>query len=243
MQIDSLFDHISIILVEPKTPANIGAAARCMMNMGMSRLVLVDPPVDRNRDAFKLAAGAYEIVEQARVVPTLEDAINGQHIVIGTSRHSGRLRRNLRPPREMSEHVSTLIPRNNIAVVFGNEVNGLTNDQLALCHEIISIPSSDDFPSLNLSHAVMIVVYELFLALRTVVPSASRQLASAEDLQQFYRHLQDTLQTIGFLDRDQPDRMMFSLRQIFNRSELDSREVSILRGILSVISRMCTKQP
>ena len=243
MQINSLFDHISIILGEPKTPANIGATARCMMNMGMSRLVLVDPPVDPNKDAFKLAAGADEIVKQALVAPTLEDAIAGQHMVIGTSRHAGRLRRNIRSPREMSEHIASFVPGNNIAVVFGNEVNGLTNDQLALCHEIIAIPSSHDFPSLNLSHAVMVVAYELFIALQTAVPSASRELAPAEDLEQFYRHLQDTLQTIGFLDRDQPGRMMCSLRQIFNRSQLDSREVNILRGILSVINRMSTKQP
>ncbi len=243
MRSNPLFDHISIILVEPKTPANIGAVARCMMNMGMSRLVLVDPPADSNNDAFKLAAGADTILKQARTVQTLEDAIAGQHIVIGTSRHAGRLRRNIRSPREMSEHIVSLVPRNKIAVVFGNEVNGLTNDHLALCHEIIAIPSSDDFPSLNLSHAVMVVAYELFIALKAGVPSASRQLASANDLHQFYRHLQTTLQTIGFLDRDRPDRMMFSLRQIFSRSQLDSREVSILRGILSVISRMCAKQP
>ncbi len=243
MQIDSLFEHISIVLVESKTPANIGAAARCMMNMGMSRLVLVDPPVDPNKDSFKLAAGADEILKQARVVPTLEDAITGQHMVIGTSRHEGRLRRNIRSPRAMSEHIASFVRGNNIAVVFGNEVNGLTNDQLALCHEIIAIPSSDAFPSLNLSHAVMVVVYELFIALHAAVPSASRELASAEDLHQFYRHLQDTLQTIGFLERDQPDRMMFSLREIFNRSLLGSREVKILRGILSVINRICTKRP
>ena len=243
MQTNSLFDHISIILVESKTPSNIGATARCMMNMGMSRLVLVDPPADPNKDSFKLAAGADEIIKQALVVPTLEEAIAGQHLVIGTSRHAGRLRRNIRSPREMSDHVASLVPKNYISVVFGNEVNGLSNNQLALCHEILSIPSSDDFPSLNLSHAVMVVGYELFVALQNAVPTESRELAPAEDLQKFYRHLQDTLQTIGFLDRDQPDRMMFSLRQIFSRSQLDSREVSILRGILSVINRMCTKQP
>jgi tRNA (cytidine32/uridine32-2'-O)-methyltransferase len=243
MRIHSPLDHISIILVDTKTPANIGATARCMMNMGMSRLVLVDPPIDPNKDSIKLAAGADEIVKRAQVVPALEDALAGQNIVIGTSRHSGRLRGNIRSPREMSERVASFVSTNNIAVVFGNEVNGLSNDQLALCHEIISIPSSDDFPSLNLSHAVMVVAYELFIALQTAVPSASRELAPAEDLEQCYRHLQETLQTIGFLDRDQPDRMMSSLRQIFNRSQLDRREVSILRGILSVINRMCTKQP
>jgi TrmH family RNA methyltransferase len=142
----------------------------------------------------------------------------------------------------MAEQVASLLPGNNIAVVFGNEVNGLRNDQLALCNEIISIPSSDDFPSLNLSHAVMVVAYEFFIALQAAVPTVNRELAGAEDVEQFYGHLQETLQAIGFLDRDHPDRIMFSLRQLFGRSRMESRDVKILRGILSVINRICSKQ-
>ncbi len=241
MRDGSLLNHISIILVDTKTPANIGAAARCMMNMGMSRLILVNPPRDPDNEAVKLASGADQILKQAIVASTLQDAITGQHLVIGTSRHVGRLRRNIRLPREMAEHAASSLRGNNIAVVFGNEVNGLTNEQLALCQEIISIPSSGDFPSLNLSHAVMIVAYEFFSAFQTAVSAPDRQLAPSEELEQFYRHLQDTLQTIGFLDRDHPDRIMFSLRQLFGRSRPDSREVKILRGVLSVINRMQSK--
>jgi TrmH family RNA methyltransferase len=242
MKSRSLLNYISIILVNTKTPANIGATARCMMNMGISRLVLVDPPRDPDNEALKLAAGADEIVNKALVVSTLEEAIAGQNLVIGTSRHSGRLRKNIRLPREFAEYAASSLSGNKFAIVFGNEVNGLSNDQLALCQEIISIPSSNDFPSLNLSHAVMVVAYEFFIALQAAVPVSNQELAAAEDLEQFYRHLQETLQAIGFLDRDHPDRMMFSLRQLFGRSRLDNREVSILRGILSVINRICTKQ-
>jgi TrmH family RNA methyltransferase len=242
MKSRSLLNYISIILVNTKTPANIGATARCMMNMGISRLVLVDPPRDPDNEALKLAAGADEIVNKALVVSTLEEAIAGQNLVIGTSRHSGRLRKNIRLPREIAEYAASSLSGNKFAIVFGNEVNGLSNDQLALCQEIISIPSSNDFPSLNLSHAVMVVAYEFFIALQAAVPVSNQELAAAEDLEQFYRHLQETLQAIGFLDRDHPDRMMFSLRQLFGRSRLDNREVSILRGILSVINRICTKQ-
>ncbi len=234
--------HVSIVLVDTKTPANIGATARCMMNMGMKRLVLVNPPKDPNNEISKLAAGAEEIVKQAQAAPTLKDAIAGQRLVIGTSRHPGRLRRNVRSPREAAERVAPLLARNNVAVVFGNEVNGLDNRQLALCHEIITVPSSGEFPSLNLSHAVMVVAYELFVALRAAVPATSRQLARVEDLEQFYRHLQETLQTIGFLDRDHPERMMFYLRQVFGRSRLDKREVNILRGIMSSINRIMIKK-
>ncbi len=243
MKHGSLLNRISIILVDTKTPANIGATARCMMNMGISRLILVNPPRDFAHEALKLAAGADHIVKQAVVAATLEQALAGHNLVIGSSRHAGRLRKNIRTPREMAEQVASLLPGNNVALVFGNEVNGLTSEQLAFCQEIISIPSSDDFASLNLSHAVMIVAYELFVAVHAPARASDRQLAPAEDLEQFYRHLQETLLTIGFLDRDHPDRMMFSLRQLFGRSRPDSRDISILRGILSVINRMCSKQP
>ncbi len=242
MKSSSLLNHISIILVDTKTPANIGATARCMMNMGLSRLVLVDPPRDPDKEALKLAAGADEIVNKALVVSTLQEAIAGHNLVIGTSRHSGRLRKNIHQPREMAEHAASSLSGNDIAIVFGNEVNGLTKDQLALCQEIISIPSADAFASLNLSHAVMVVAYEFFLALQTAVPASNQELAEAKELEQFYQHLQKTLLTIGFLERDHPDRMMFSLRQLFGRARLDSREVSILRGILSDINRICSKQ-
>jgi TrmH family RNA methyltransferase len=116
-------------------------------------------------------------------------------------------------------------------------VNGLENEDLALCHEFIAIPSSDAFPSLNLSHAVMIVAYELFIAsLGTIVPT-NIELAGDRDFENFIDHLKTTLTNIDFLDRNHPERMMFSLRQIFGRARLDERDVSILRGILSAIDR------
>ncbi|HEX9113861.1 MAG TPA: RNA methyltransferase, partial [Nitrospirota bacterium] len=188
MQNHSLLDNVTIILVDTKSPANIGAVARSMMNMGLSRLVLVNPLKDRNEEAYKLAAGADRIIKEATIVETLADAIAGQNLVVGTSRHPGRLRKNIRPPREMAEQIVPLLSKNRVAVVFGNEVNGLDKRDLALCHEIIAIPSSEAFPSLNLSHAVMIVAYELFLAARTGVSSGDRELATADDLEQFHLH-------------------------------------------------------
>ncbi len=237
MLIPPSLKNISIILVDTRTPANIGATARCMMNMGINRLVLVNPPLDKNNEAGKLASGADEILKNAVAAPSLTDAIAGQHLVLGTSRHHGRLRKNIRTPREIAEAIAPLLEKNRVAVVFGNEVNGLDMRDLSLCHEIIAIPSSPSFPSLNLSHAVMVIAYELFCASTADISPTTAKLASADQLEDFYHHLQNTLLSIGFLEQDHPDRIMFSLRQIFGRSRLEDRDVRILRGILNSIGK------
>jgi TrmH family RNA methyltransferase len=242
MKKNSLLDNISIVLVDTKTPANIGAAARCMMNMGLSRLLLVNPPKDKAGEAHKLAAGAHVILEQAAVFSTLVDALGAHGLVIGTSRHSGRQRKNIRSPRAMAETVLPMLAENRVALLFGNEVNGLEKKDLALCHEIIAIPSSDDFASLNLSHAVMIVAYELFLASTAHRgQAAAGALARVADTEDFYLHLQETLQMIGFLEHDHPERMMLSFRQLFGRARLNKRDVSILRGVLSTVARVTSE--
>ncbi len=234
----SPLNNVSILLVNTRTPANVGATARCMMNMGMNRLVLVNPPQDQNNEAGKLAAGADEVLKNAVVAVSLADAIADQHLVIGTSRHPGRLRKNVRTPREAAEAIVPLLVKNRIAVVFGNEVNGLDLQDLSLCHEIIAIPSSPSFPSLNISHAVMVVAYEFFCASAVGSRPSSAELSSAGELENFYRHLQETLLAVGFLEQDHPERIMFSLRQMFGRSRLEARDIKILRGILSSIGRM-----
>jgi len=243
MHNETVLDNVSIVLVDTKTPANIGATARCMMNMGLSRLILVDPPQDTDNDALKLAAGANEIIEKASVSPTLAKAVADHGLIIGTSRHAGKQRKNIRTPRDMAAQVIPFLAKNRVAIVFGNEVNGLENKDLALCHEIMAIPSSDAFPSLNLSHAVMIVVYELFVATNVHAGQETDALARFDEAEGFYRQMQETLQTIGFLERDHPERMMFSLRQLFGRARMNSRDVSILRGILSAIDRYFRIKP
>jgi tRNA/rRNA methyltransferase len=237
MQKATFLDNISIVLMDTKTPANIGAAARCMMNMGLSRLILVDPPEDKDQDALKLAVGAHEIIEKAAVFPALAGALADHGFVIGTSRHAGRQRKNVRTPREMAKQVIPILAKNRVAIVFGNEVNGLENSALALCQDIVAIPSSDVFPSLNLSHAVMIIAYELFLASGAQLKPLNDKLARIDDIEGFFVQLQQTLQTIGFLEQDHPERLMFSFRQLFGRARMNSRDVSMLRGVLSAIDR------
>jgi TrmH family RNA methyltransferase len=234
----SSLDNISIVLVDTKTPANIGSVARAMMNMGFSRLVLVDPPEDKNGEALKLAAGAHEILDKAEVRRTLKDAVSDQGLVLGASRHKGRRRRNVHTPREMAEQAVPLLERNKVSLVFGNEVNGLESVDLALCHELISIPSSEDFSSLNLSHAVMVVMYEFFIAIAAAPCPANIVLAPDRELEHFYEHLKNTLMDIEFIDNRNREHMMFSLRQLFGRTRLDTREVGTLRGILSAVDRV-----
>lgn len=240
MKASPLLDQVSIVLVRTKTPGNIGSVARCMMNMGLSRLVLVRPPADRDNDALKMASGAGEIIEKAERCATLSEAIAAYPLVIGTSRHPGKLRKNVRAPRRLAEELLPLLADNRAAIVFGREVNGLDRAELALCREIVAIPSSDAFPSLNLSHAVAIVAYELFVASRAFGAAAAGKsgprLAPARDLELFYDHLRSTLQEIEFLD-SRPERMMATLRGLFGRARLDSRDINILRGILTAVDR------
>jgi tRNA (cytidine32/uridine32-2'-O)-methyltransferase len=238
----TFLDNISIVLLDTKTPANIGATARSMMNMDLSRLVLVRPPDDPLHEAKKLAAGADSILEQAALFPTLQDAVVDCGLVFGTSRHQGRLRKNIQTPREAAQAITPLLSKNKIAIVFGNEVNGLELDDLALCHEIIAIPSSEDFASLNLSHAVMIIAYELFLASHDDQLPVPEELASSQSVEDFYLHLQNTLQEVEFLEQDKPGRMMFTLRQLFGRSRLSKRDVAVLRGILTAIERAAKRK-
>lgn len=233
--------NISFVLVDTRTPANVGAVARSMMNMGLDRLVLVNPPDDREGAALKLAAGAESILDSALIYSSLKEAVADRALVIGVSRQRGRLRKNVHTPREIAGMLASLRQRNRIAVVFGSEVNGLEKEHLALCQEFVAIPSSPDFPSLNLSHAVMVIAYELFIASRGGAPAAPRQLAAGKEMENFYAHLQSTLEAIGFLDREHPNRMMFSLRQLFGRSRPDERDLSILRGILSAVDRKARK--
>ncbi|NTW61016.1 MAG: RNA methyltransferase [Nitrospirae bacterium] len=232
----SSLDNVSIVLVNTKAPANIGSVARCMMNTGLSRLILVRPPEDRQDDAMKLAAGAGKVLLEAKKFETLRDAVADHQLVIGTSRHLSRHRRNIHSPRDAAGWIIPLLGRNRIALVFGREVNGLEKEDLSLCHELIAIPSSEAFPSLNLSHAVMVIAYELFLAAHAGLPADERALARSDEIERFFGHLQTALRHITFLDDANAKHMMFSLRQLFGRARLEPRDVKILRGILSAVS-------
>jgi TrmH family RNA methyltransferase len=225
-------DAISIVLVRPKFPENIGAVARVMKNMGLSRLTLVDGCSPLHANAYKVASGAEDILERAEELPSLTEAISDTACVVGTTSREGEERGPLFSPRDLVRELIPLSIKNSIALVFGSEREGLTNEELSHCHLYVRIPSSTAFPSLNLSHAVMILCYELFQS-NLPIEERPSELAKTEDLGKMFDHMEKTLIDIGFLDVKHPAPIMRVLRRLFGRSQMNPREVQILHGIWS----------
>jgi tRNA/rRNA methyltransferase len=227
-------DSVSIVLVRPKFAENVGSVARAMKNMGFQRLLIVDGSSPVDMKAYKLASGAEEILERAEEFSTLNEAVAEMGCVVGTTSRGGKEREPLISPRDLARRLVPISEKNLIGLVFGSEREGLTNSELSLCQLFVKIPSSESFPSLNLSQAVMILCYELFQA--SGEPSWGAQpLAPSVQIEGMYDQMEKTLIDIGFLDSKNPQRMMKVLRKVFGRSHLDEREVRILRGILSQI--------
>jgi tRNA/rRNA methyltransferase len=223
-------NSISIILVRPKFPENIGSAARAMKNMGLNRLRLVDGCSPLHMNAYRLASGAEDILERAEEFSTLKEAISDTECVVGMTSRGGKERSPLLTPEALLKRIIPLSSENSIGLVFGSEREGLTNEELSLCHLYVRIPSWESFPSLNLAQAVMVLCYELFRSSVTVRRHPV-QLAKAEQLERMYEHMEKTLLDIGFLDIRNPKRIMWVLRRLFGRSEMEEREVQIFQGI------------
>ena len=227
-------NSISILLVRPRYHENIGSVARAMKNMGLNRLVVVDGSSPLHRDAYKLASGAEDILERAEEFPSLREAISEMAYVVGSTSRAGKERSPLLTPKNVAEKLIPISEENSIALVFGSEKEGLTNEELSLCHLYVRIPSVESFPSLNLAQAVMVLCYELFQS-STTNQKETGPLASSDHLERMFAHMERTLLAIEFLDAKQPERIMRVLRKIFGRSQMDEREVQIFQGIWSKI--------
>ena len=232
MKVNLNLHSISIILVRPKFPENIGSVARAMKNMGLSRLIVVDgcSPLDMN--AYKLASGAEDILKRAEEYPTLREAIAEMGCVVGMTSRGGKERTPLLSPRTLVKKLISQSLKNSIGLVFGSEKEGLTNEELSLCHLYVKIPSSESFPSLNLAQSVIVLCYELFQS-STAIPKHPNRLAHAEQIEKMFEHMEHTLLDIGFLEPSDPKRIMRGLRRLFGRSQMEEREVQILQGIWS----------
>lgn len=243
-----MLDSVRIVLVNTSHPGNIGAAARAMKNMGLSRLVLVDPERFPDPEARARAAGADDVLQQAQVVTTLEEAIADCVLVMGTSARDRRIPWPVLDPRESAGKVLDQLaelPAAPIALVFGREDSGLTSDELQRCQYHVHIPSNPDFSSLNLAAAVQVLSYELRMAqlAREGLPTKMHKIettaihneipATAEELEHFYAHLEQVLVEIGFHDPQKPRQLMPRLRRLYGRTGLNRMEINILRGILT----------
>ncbi|MBW4051157.1 MAG: RNA methyltransferase [Proteobacteria bacterium] len=229
---------IRIVLVEPSHPGNIGAVARAMKNMGLERLVLVNPRQFPHSEAIARASGADDVLANARVVATVEEAVAGCGLILATTSRTRDQYFRVADVRDAAQRVLHESRRGPAAVLFGSERAGLSNEQLEAAHLLIRIPASESYPSLNLAMAVQIVTYELFLARGVPIdpaPSAG-PLADPAEMGRLYEHLAQVLEEIDFRDRTQGGtHLMGRLRRLFQRAALDRNEVNILRGILTAV--------
>ncbi len=240
------FDSVRIVLVATSHPGNIGSTARAMKTMGFHRLYLVSPKTFPDPRAHEMSAGAYDVLlEKVVVTDSLEDALKGCQLILATSARPRDIALSGLTPAECATRIAETPDNTEIAIVFGREHAGLTNDELLQCHYHIHIPSNPEFSSLNLSQAVQIVAYELRMKLLSptaAVETSQDTLATADAVEQFYTHLREVLIDIDFLKPSNPKRLFQRVRRMFNRIQLESMEINILRGILTHVQSAITRK-
>jgi tRNA/rRNA methyltransferase len=224
-------DNIHIVLNRPRYPENIGSAARAMWNMGLQRLVVVAPENFDLQQALKLSThAAAHVVKQALHHDALQEALSGYHYVVGTTARLGRQRHVIRTPETLAAHLITISQENSVAVLFGSEDKGLSNEDIRYCHALLNIPTAG-FSSVNLAQAVMIVCYALATAGLETTPPFIPRLASRHELDGMYAQLKDILARISYINSENPDYFMNNFRRFFSRMQLRSKEVRLIRGI------------
>lgn len=239
-------DRVRIVLVAPSHSGNIGGCARAMKNMGLSRLVLVTPDEFPSEEATARAAGAEDVLQQVRVCASLDEAVADCQLVIGASARGRRIPWPVLNPGSAAQRIVHTSAEREVAVVFGRERTGLTNEELDRCQALVNIPTDPAFASLNLACAVQVIAYEIWrtagseAAVAASAGAAAEALgeppATHEEVQRFYAHLESVLVDIGFLDPNNPRLLMRRLMRLFNRVELTNNEVNILRGILTAVT-------
>ena len=235
---------IRMVLVNTTHPGNIGGAARAIKNMGLTELYLVQPREYPAPRAVWRAAGARDILANAKVVESLDEAIEGCSLVVGTSARERRIPWPLINPRECGEKIWSEAASHDVALLFGREDRGLTNSELQKCNFHVHIPSNPDYSSLNLATAVQVLAYEVRMASlqddKGVLPAMDewdQPLATADELELFHNHLAETMATLKFYDPDNPKQLLTRMRRLFNRTRMDKMEVSMLRGLLTAAGR------
>ena len=236
----TIFNNIRIVLCNTSHPGNIGSAARAMKTMGFQHLYLVQPDKFPNPQASALAAGADDVLDYAIVTQTLSEALVGCAFAIGMSARKRYLSHETVNAREAALQANIYAASQQVAFVFGTEMSGLTNAELDCCQLLAMIPANPEYSSLNLAMAVQIMCYELRMAALENIEQgkldapAGEVLATNDDLERFYSHLEETLLHIGYLNPNAPKKLFERMRRLYSRARLEKEEVNLLRGVLTL---------
>ncbi|WP_442902792.1 tRNA (cytosine(32)/uridine(32)-2'-O)-methyltransferase TrmJ [Gilliamella sp. wkB178] len=222
----------------------MGSAARAMKTMGLTNLCLVNPIIKPDSQSISLAAGASDIIKNAQIFSSLNQAIADCNLVIGTSARSRSLQWPNLTPKECADKIIQQTVNSKVALVFGRERVGLTNDELQKCDYHVSIPANPDYSSLNLAMSVQVLCYEIRMSMLNTQDLTSQPIEVADidfpsnaDIERFYQHLQQTLLDTGFINANHPGQIMGRLRRLFTRAHIEQQELNILRGILTSIDK------
>ena len=224
-------DNVVMILAGTKYAGNVGSAARAMLNMGLSRLILAAPQCTINEESFRMAKAGRGILESAKTCRSLKSALKGIHLLIGTTGKRGGYRAQAGSPRAMAPKILNHAARQKVGILFGPEDTGLTDEHLQFCQQLIRIPTQVHANSINLAQAVMVISYELMLGTLEREPARAPRLASLEQVENMYLQLEKALLEIGFLHSQNAKHMMFALRRLLGRAGLEPYDVGTLRGI------------
>ena len=241
----SYLDNVKIVLVETSHTGNMGSAARAMKTMGLTNLCLVNPVIKPDSQSISLAAGASDIIKQAQIFSSLEEAVADCSLVIGTSARPRSLQwPNLTPKECGDKIIAEAACHAQVALVFGRERVGLTNDELQKCHFHVGIPANPDYSSLNLAMSVQVLSYEIRMSMLSTQNSSLKldhqdviEYPKDKDIERFYQHLEQTLLQTGFINPNHPGQIMGRLRRLFTRARIEQQELNILRGILTSVDK------
>lgn len=238
-----MLDNIRIIMINTFHPGNIGAAARALKNMGLSQLWLVDPREFPHEEASSRAAGAKDLLDRAVVVDTLEEAIADCQLVIGTSARQRSFDQPLLDAEAAAAMMVDEARTGQIAILFGRETMGLTNEEMLLCNRHLYIDADEDYPVLNIAQAIQLVSYELRRASRSHPPEAAPEpYPRQREIALFYEHLEKVLRRTGFIIPQHEGRVMDKLRRYFNRTRPEKAELGMLRGILTSVEEVLERE-
>lgn len=232
--------NISIVLYKPKYAGNIGSVARAAKNMGISNIIVVGKAdYDREEMQQRSTHLAADVLDSIQYFESIGEALGSFNYIVGTTARLGKARGPFIAPRTVARDIADISQKNKVALLFGPEDTGLANEELRLCHAVVTIPTSREFTSLNLSHAVMILCYEIFTAssAATTAATATPKLALSSELEGMYGQIKTLLADIEFSNPENPDYWMMHLRRFFSRTGLLSREVGIIRGICRKLAR------